>query len=261
MLRSGSRTAEQASGSTGCHRLAPRRPELSIERADRKGHRGRVPLSDEPLDHPCRTVVIAVWIAILAAVGVLAAVYSEPEVNSFSIPGTEAQNAIDLLNRTFPDAGGADARIVVAAPAGRTLDTAEYTQAAQAALAQVAKAPQVIGVTPLNQATVSKDRRIAFVDVRYAVPVDQVTDQAKDALQSAAAVAARAGLQVEFSGGVVSTTSGEGSNDLYGLIVAFVVLLITFGALVAAGMPLLVGGVGAAVGMLTAELVAHDFRG
>ena len=90
-------------------------------------------------------------------------------------------------------------------------------------------------VAPFTAANVSKDKRIAFVTVQYAVPVDKITQQSKDALEAAAAPAAKAGLEVEYSGGVISTTTQEGNNDLYGIIIAFFVLTITFGALVSAG--------------------------
>jgi putative drug exporter of the RND superfamily len=113
----------------------------------------------------------------------------------------------------------------------------------------VAKAPQLISVTPLAQATVSKNGRITFVDVHYTVPVDQASDQAKDALKRIAAQVRTSGLEVEFSGGVIATTESEGNNDLYGSIIALVVLAITFGALVSAGMPLLTSFVGVGVGL------------
>jgi RND superfamily putative drug exporter len=194
--------------------------------------------------------MIVGWVFVLAVLGGLAAAFSGPTSNSFSIPGTESQRAIDLLAKKFPGTGGADARVVVAAPAGHTLAEPKYVAAAKASLALVAKAPQVIAVTPFAQAVVSKNQRIGFVDVHYAVSVDKVSQRAKDALQAAAKPAIAAGLEVEYSGGVISTTTTEGNNDLYGVLIAFVVLTITFGSLVSAGMPLLVAIFGVGVGLL-----------
>jgi putative drug exporter of the RND superfamily len=197
-----------------------------------------------------RWSVVIAWLAILIAVGICGAAFSGPTSNAFRIPGTESQQALDLLDQKFPGTGGADARVVVAAPAGHTLAEQRYRLVAQRAIAEVARAPQVIGVTPLAQATVSKDQRIAFVDVHYAVPVDEVSSQAKAALESIATQVRASGLEVEFSGGVISTTTPQGNNDLYGIIIAFVVLTITFGALVSAGMPLLTALIGVGVGLL-----------
>ncbi|MCM3885573.1 MMPL family transporter [Frankia sp. R82] len=96
----------------------------------------------------------------------------------------------------------------------------------------------------------SQDGRIAFVDVAYAVSADQVSQEAKDALQAAAKPATDAGLQVEYSGGVVSTTTKNSNTELYGVIIAFVVLAIAFGSLVSAGMPLLMALFGVGAGLL-----------
>jgi putative drug exporter of the RND superfamily len=198
-----------------------------------------------------RIAMLLSWILLVAVLGGLAGAFSGSTNNAFTIPGTESQRALDLLAQKFPGTGGADARVVVAAPAGHTLAEPAYIAAAQQSLALIAKAPQVISVTPFAQATVSKNQRIAFVDVKYAVSVDKVTTKAKDALEAAVKPATAAGLEVEYSGGVISTASKEGNNDLYGVIIAFIVLTITFGSLVSAGMPLLIAFFGVGIGLLS----------
>jgi RND superfamily putative drug exporter len=200
--------------------------------------------------------VIAGWIVIIALLGGLAAAFHGPTSNAFTIPGTESQRALDVLAKEFPGTGGATARIVVAAPPGHTLAEPAYINAGKDALARIAKAPQVQFVAPFTAANVSKDQRIAFVTVQYKVPVDKITQKSKDALEAAAAPAAKAGLEVEYSGGVISTASAEGNNDLYGIIIAFFVLTITFGALVSAGLPLLTGILGVAVGLLAVNALS-----
>jgi RND superfamily putative drug exporter len=201
-------------------------------------------------------MVIAGWIAIIVALAGLAAAFKGPTSNAFTIPGTESQRALDLLAKQFPGTGGATARIVVAAPAGHTLTEQKYITAGQDALKRIAKAPQVQFVAPFTAANVSKDKRIAYVTVQYKVPVDKITQASKDALEAAAAPAAQAGLEVEYSGGVISTSSNEGNNDLYGIIIAFFVLTITFGSLVSAGLPLLTGILGVAVGLLAVNALS-----
>ena len=197
-----------------------------------------------------RLVILGGWVLLLAVLGALAGTVSGTTSSSYSIPGTEGQKALDLLSTKFPGTGGASARVVVAAPDGHTLNEPAYIAAAKRSLAEIAKAPQVIGVTPYDRATVSKDGRIAFVDVSYAVSVDKISDRAKDALQAATKPASAAGLQVEFSGGVVSTTAKAGNSELYGVLVAFIVLIVTFGSLVSAGMPLLMAIWGVGAGLL-----------
>jgi RND superfamily putative drug exporter len=203
-----------------------------------------------------RRYVIAGWVAALVGIGVLAATVAGTESNAFAIPGTESQRAIDLLDQRFPGSGGALARVVVAAPPGKVLSDPQYAGLATAALAKISASPQVIAVTPLAQAVVSKDKRIAFLDVHYSVPVDKVSKAAKDTLEAAVAPARKAGLDIEFSGGVIATTQSEGNNDLYGVLIAFVVLTVTFGALVAAGLPLITALIGVGIGLLGVKAIS-----
>ncbi|WP_375502999.1 MMPL family transporter [uncultured Jatrophihabitans sp.] len=197
-----------------------------------------------------RWTVVLVWLAVLAAAGISAATFGGNTTNSFTIPGTESQKAIDLLDKHFPGAGGASARVVVAAPSGHTLVESRFRTAEQQALNRVAHAPQVIAVTPFAQAVTSADGRIAFVDIQYAVTVDKVSSEAKKALRAIGTDVQKTGLDVQYSGGVISTTEDEGNGEIYGLLIAFLVLAITMGGLVAAGMPLLTAGIGVAVGLL-----------
>ena len=70
-----------------------------------------------------RRLVVLVWLGLLAAGIAGAATLSGPTANGFSIPGTESQRAVDLLQDRFPqaDADSATARIVFQAPAGQKL--------------------------------------------------------------------------------------------------------------------------------------------
>ncbi|MCZ4500934.1 MAG: hypothetical protein JWQ74_3489, partial [Marmoricola sp.] len=198
-----------------------------------------------------RWAVVSGWLIVLVVVGVAGATLSKPTDDGFSIPGTESQRAIDLLGQKFPGTGGASARVVVEAPPGHKLTETTYLATTRTALAKVAKAPQVIAVSASLDATLSKDKTIGFADIQYAVPVDEVTDQAKDALQKIAEPLRKAGLQVEYSGGVIATSSEAGhTSELYGMLIGFLVLLITFGSLVAAGMPLLMALMGVGLGLL-----------
>src|SRR6266540_710805 len=73
-----------------------------------------------------RRVVVGIWLAVLVGFGAVAAGFGGKVSNSFTVPGTESQRALDLLTREFPGAGGADARIVFAAPPGRKLTEPRY---------------------------------------------------------------------------------------------------------------------------------------
>ena len=66
--------------------------------------------------------VLVSWLLLLALAGGGAALFMKGTDNSFSIPGTEAQEGIALLDRTFPQASGTSAQLVVVAPEGERVD-------------------------------------------------------------------------------------------------------------------------------------------
>jgi len=134
-----------------------------------------------------RSSPLVVIIAVLAALA--AAFHGRPRTPSRSPARISA--CLDVLAKEFPGTGGATARVVVAAPPGHKVTEPQYVKIGQIAIGQIAKAPQVKFVAPLTAANVSKDQRIAFVTVQYAVAVDKITQQARDALEAAAAPAAK----------------------------------------------------------------------
>ncbi len=119
--------------------------------------------------HPWR--MLGAWlIVVLGVVALRSAVGGNPSDN-FTIPGTEAQRGIDLLDERFPAQGGVSGQIVFAAPAGRITDPTARA-AVEATLAELRGGPNVLGVTdPYDPTTsaVSRDGRIAYTTVRYRV--------------------------------------------------------------------------------------------
>src|SRR5216683_8102135 len=120
-----------------------------------------------------RRIVVAAWMVVLIAIGAAAAALHKPTNNAFNVPGTESQRALDLLNARFPGAGGATARIVFAAPAGHTLTEARYRKLVGPTLALAQRVPQSLGSGRAFAATLrfSRDRRVAFADLHFLVPV------------------------------------------------------------------------------------------
>ncbi|MBF6558281.1 MAG: MMPL family transporter [Acidimicrobiales bacterium] len=198
-----------------------------------------------------RRFVLGFWVVALLAMGVLSQSVARPPSTAFSIPGTQSQEAIDLLNQKFPAAAGASARIVFAAPAGHELTEPTLTSAVDATLAQAKAAGQVVAVTnPFTEGTVSKDGTIAYADAIYTVPVANITNRSKAALERSAQPAHAAGITVAFAGGVI-TPAGAKSSEGLGILIAYIVLAITFGSLLAAGLPLITAIIGVAIGILS----------
>lgn len=157
--------------------------------------------------------VVATWLAVLVAVGAAAVALKGPTDDSFSVPGTQSQRALDLLKEKFPGTGGATARVVVAAPAGHTLNEAGYRALLAPTLRLVRQVPQTVQGTGSAKSplTISKDQRIAFGDINFTVPVTKLTARTRSALERVAQPARKAGLEVEFAGGIVSTGKGSGA--------------------------------------------------
>ncbi|RSM41750.1 hypothetical protein DMB66_55570 [Actinoplanes sp. ATCC 53533] len=189
-----------------------------------------------------RWLVTALWMAVLAAALTGAATLSKPTSDAFSIPGTPSQEAIDLLTERFPQAsaGGASARMVFAAPAGRKLTEPEFRAVVSSAVAQLRQAPQVTSVSdPFTGGAVNEAGAVGFVQASYGVPAPEVTAASRDALTGVVDRARAGGLTVEVGGDVLQVQSENSLTEVIGVAVAAVVLVITFGSLVAAGLPLL----------------------
>jgi uncharacterized membrane protein YdfJ with MMPL/SSD domain len=197
-----------------------------------------------------RKRVLVGWLLVLVAVFASAAAFSGKTSNEFSVPGTESQVAQDLLQDKFPEAGGGSARVVFAAPEGEKLTDPDNKGAVMESVENASKAPEVSAVQdPYSMGAISKDGRIGFADVYYPVKAEEVEKSSADALEASTEPATKAGMQVEFGGGVV-TEESESKAEMVGLLVGFLVLAMTLGSLLAAGLPLLTAIMGVGLGTL-----------
>ncbi|MFI8869326.1 MMPL family transporter [Streptomyces sp. NPDC053707] len=188
--------------------------------------------------------VLALWLLLLALLGGGAAAFSGPTTSKFSIPGTESQKALDSLAREFPQAGGATGTIVVVAPEGGKLTPAAVAPVTE----EAADVPGVLAaVDPFVSKAVSQDGRYALIQVQFASGADGITDAQREAFGEAGASVS--GLRVEHGGEIMRGVPEIGSTEIIGVAVAALVLVLTFGSLVAAGMTLLNALVGVAAGM------------
>ncbi|MBB4714634.1 RND superfamily putative drug exporter [Streptomyces luteogriseus] len=199
-----------------------------------------------------RHFVALIWVALLTLAGVGAASAPAAGNSSFSIPGTEAQKAFDLLEQRFPgtSADGATARVVFKAPSGEKMTDPGNKATVQDTVKELSDGSEVVRVTdPYQAKAVSKDGTIAYAQVSYKVSGMELDDAAKDALKDSAQDARTAGLTVEIGGDALQAVPHTGSSEIIGIAVAAVVLVITFGSLVAAGLPLLTALIGVGIGV------------
>ncbi|MGV8911951.1 MAG: MMPL family transporter [Rhodoglobus sp.] len=200
--------------------------------------------------------VLIVWILLVAGtLGAGIALGGETQ-ESFEIPGTESQAALDRLEAVFPSVAGAAATAVIVDESGSRIENSE------AEIEKISSAIDRIdgidsAVSPFSEyagKAISDDHRMAIIRVQFDGVGTEVTEATLDDLIATAQIGEDAGLRVEFGGQVFQDTSfGVTVTEIVGVVFAALVLVITFGSLLAAGMPLLSAllGVGIVMGLIT----------
>jgi RND superfamily putative drug exporter len=198
-----------------------------------------------------RGMVSVAWLAILGAVVALLLTLGNSFDDEFTIPGSESQDALDQLNEASPGAGGAGAQIVFVAPDGTTVTDPAVAAAIEEVVAGAAQVPQVgTVVSPFDSSAIAPDGGAALATVSFDVERELLEPGTLDALQETTTAAEEAGLEVAVGGNAFGTTGVTiGATEFIGVAVAVLVLVLTFGSLLAAGMNLLTAIVGIAVGM------------
>ena len=205
--------------------------------------------------------VVAIWVIVLIAaiVGMKAA--DAQLDNTFTIPGSQSQKALDVVAKEFPTASGTSAQLVFQAQDGTTLQSSANASAISDVLSKVAKAPQVAAVlSPQQTGAVTQDGKTAIASVQYTVASAGLDSDSLDALQNIAKTGQSSTLKIDVGGPAYSSSSGgSSSNELIGIVIALIVLTVALCSLLAAGMPLIsaLGGVG--VAMLSLKGLAGVF--
>ncbi|WP_435608429.1 MMPL family transporter [Streptomyces sp. C10-9-1] len=204
-------------------------------------------------------LVVSLWVVLLVGAGVLAGRAPAAPPDDFSMPGTEAQQAYDLLEEGFPglNAQGATARVVFRAERGKVTDPG-----ARGAIGEAVRAlgddPQVGRVTdPFTAGSVSPDGSTAYAQVSYRVPAAELPEGSRSALRDTVEQAASPELTVEAGGNAVDSRAAGHTAEAVGLAVAAVVLVLTFGSLLAAGLTLLTAVLGVGIGALAIRALAE----
>jgi putative drug exporter of the RND superfamily len=202
-----------------------------------------------------RRLVAAIWTFVLVLLGVGALTLGGHTANTFSIPGTESQRALDALAKELPAASGASATVVVKAPAGSTLTDPAVKAAVGATVAKVNQLPEVVAaVDPFTSKAISPDGATGLISVQFAKPADELAKTSTEAYDHLKALST-GDLQVVPGGQIVGGPPEIGSTEVIGVAIAAVVLVVTFGSLVAAGMTLLTALIGVLAGMAGLFLV------
>ncbi|MGW5639686.1 MMPL family transporter [Streptomyces sp. NPDC003832] len=209
-----------------------------------------------------RLVLVGWLVAVGAVIGLGFSAAGEFE-DSGSIPGSPAQTALLKMDRHFPSPDLQSAQVVFQAPEGLRLEERRASKALETSLAAMAEVNGVREVgDPAGERLVSPDGRTAVAEVTFStVAEEDVPPQMLEAVRAAGEQAERAGLKVVYGGeAFTESTPAVGPAELVGLGVALVILIITFGSLLAAGLPLLTAVLGV-VGTMAAVMGAATVFG
>ena len=209
-----------------------------------------------------RRRVIVSWVVIAAAATALASAAGRNYSTNFTLPGTETQRVSDLLTREFPSQSGDIDTIVFQTSSGSVRDPA-VRAVIEPLLAKVAQMPHVAAVispySPSGGLQVSRDGRTAFASVAYDKRANLLPDTTAKPLIADVQATKLPGLKVAAGGQVVEQAEGFniGPATEIGVVAALVILLLTFGSLLAAGMPLVTAGIGLITGVALIGLATH----
>ncbi|MGB9011560.1 MAG: MMPL family transporter, partial [Aeromicrobium sp.] len=199
-----------------------------------------------------RKAVLLAWVVLIALVGGLAGAFGKSADAQLTIPGVESVTATETLQERFPQggAGGAEARIVFEAPDGQSVTDPANQAAIEKTVDDVADGDQVAAAAnPFETNAVSPDGSVAYSTVTYTAQFDEITEASRDQLIEAGEGAETAGLTVELGGEATVAEAEQSATEAIGVLVALLVLAVTFGSMLAAGMPLLTALVGVGAGM------------
>ncbi len=210
-----------------------------------------------------RLYIVIGWIALIVVVNALAQSAGTEYSNNFSLPGSGAQRASDLLERSFPAQAGDRDQIVFRVSSGSVKDPS-VRRHMEATFARIERLPHVAGVvSPYDGAAagqaISANQRIAFATVVFDEKANLLSKSAPERVVNVAESARQPGLQIELGGQAIEATEQEGFglSTAVGLMAAIVVLLITFGSLLAMGLPILTALFGLGTGLGVIALFTH----
>ncbi len=194
-----------------------------------------------------RLLVAVIWVVVAAASTVVAQKVGPSYATVYTLPGTQTQKAHDLLAKEFPAQSGDVDQVVFHTSQG-TIDSPAVQGAIEPLLAKIAAMPHVVGVispySTRGAVQVSPDRRTAFATINYNQAANQMGMNTGKPVLAAIKAVNVPGLKVAAGGQVIEAAEGfsVGPATEVGVIAALIILLITFGSLTAAGLPLITAG-------------------
>jgi putative drug exporter of the RND superfamily len=202
--------------------------------------------------------VLGAWVVLLVGLFALNSTVGGKFLDEFKLPGSESQEAVDLLeDHGFDTRAGATGQVVFKADDVTDPTVRRDMEALFDQVGEVTAPSEVVSpYSPEGAHQINPDRTIAYAEINLA---DRDSDVLYDAGTDARAVVANAdvpGTQVEL-GGDIAFEQPAFSSEAIGFIAALIILLIAFGSLLAAGLPLITAIFGIVTGIALVGLVVN----
>ncbi|MEY2431636.1 MAG: putative drug exporter of the superfamily [Acidimicrobiaceae bacterium] len=196
--------------------------------------------------------VLIGWVVVLVGINAVGGAVGSSFGESFHLPSTDSQKAFDLLDKRFPARAGQTAFIVFKATP--TIDAQK--PAINRALDELRGVKSIIEVRALTASP--QNPQIAFAEMQFQSASGGRQRLSQATLDAVKAVAAKdqPGLQMELSG-MFGEPPSFGLSELVGVGAAIIILLFTFGSVLAMGLPLLNAIFGLGVGLAAITIVTH----
>lgn len=208
-------------------------------------------------------VVLVLWLLALGGLHVLQSAFGGTYSDDFDLSGTQSGTGADLLRAHDPAAGGTGAQVVLHDAQKPLTDVSDQVGEV---VGNLEKLPHVLSArNPLpsssssSSTALSKDGKTAYITVRFDVNPTSLDDSYLDQVDTAVKPLRSTGVQVEYGGPLGELARPETkdfTSEAIGFAVAVVVLLIGFGSVIAAGMPLVTALVAVIVGVSCLGLLA-----
>jgi len=207
-----------------------------------------------------RWIVLVLWLVAFLGFNFASQTVGTAYSNSFSLPGSDSTRGLALLTHAFPSASGDVDHIVYHAINGSTI---AQDQAAIEANLNVVRSEPLIGqvISPFTPGThqISADGTIAYATIYFTKTGFALKPAQVEAVMTAASKVANQNLTVDFGGTAIGQAAGQpgSSNSMYGLLATLIILLLAFGSLLAALLPLSVALFAIGIATAVTVLLSH----
>jgi RND superfamily putative drug exporter len=211
-------------------------------------------IGDASARRPWRT--FGAWAVLTALVVALTGAFGGAFLDDFTAPNSESAQATKLLEERFPQVAGGSAVAVFAAPEGEQLTS--FRSGVESALSRIGEVEHVASVgDPFATDQISADGRVGFAPITLDVPSTELGVPGASAIAEALDPARADGLTAELGGeAAVNNSEKSSGKEGIGVLAALVILVIVFGTLVAALVPIALALIAVAAGISSIALLA-----